>query len=134
MLLQVKIFWVPIEKAEANTRIWTNKDSSPVVTRTQFPLILACDCTVHKVQGLALEEVVTSFDMVKQMNFNYGQMYVALSKVILLNGLCLIGKFDLLYIRADPRAIYEYHRMQNEKTFQKSIYYHLQIKHLHFFF
>ena len=33
--------WVPIEKAEASIRIRTNKDSSPAVTRTQFPLMLA---------------------------------------------------------------------------------------------
>ena len=63
---------VPIEKAEANIRIRTNKDSSPAVTRTQFPLMLAWGCTVHKVQGLTLEEVVISFDLVKQKNFNYG--------------------------------------------------------------
>ena len=64
--------WVPIEKAEANIRIRTNKDSSPAVTRTQFPLMLAWGCAVHKVQGLTLEEVVISFDLVKQKNFNYG--------------------------------------------------------------
>ena len=64
--------WVPTEKAEAKIRIRTNKDSSPAVTRTQFPLMLAWSCTVHKVQGLILEEVVISFDLVKQKNFNYG--------------------------------------------------------------
>ena len=110
--------WVPIEKAEANIRIRTNKDSSPAVTRTQFPLMLAWGCTVHKFQGLTLEEVVISFDLVKQKNFNYGQMYVALSKVTSLNGLYFIGEFNLSYIRADPRAIYEYCRMRNEKKIQ----------------
>ena len=34
---------VSMEKAEANVKIWTNKDSSPTVTRTQFPLMLAWD-------------------------------------------------------------------------------------------
>ena len=126
-------FWVPIEKAEANIRIPTNNDSSPAVTRTQFPLMLAWGCAVHKVQGLTLEEVVISFDLVKQENLNYGQMYVALSRVTL-NGLYLISKFNLSYIRADPSAIYEYHRMRNEKKFQQLIYHHLQIKHLHYFF
>ena len=73
--------WVPIEKAEANIRIRTNKDSSPAVTRTQFPLMLAWGCTVHKVRGLTLEEIVISFGLVKQKNFNYGQRYVPLSRV-----------------------------------------------------
>ena len=107
--------WVPIEKAEASIRIRTNKDSSPAVTRTQFPLMLAQGCTVHKVQGLTLEEVIISFDLVKQKNFNYGQMYVALSRVTSLKCLYLIGEISVSYIRADPRGIYENHRIRNEK-------------------
>ena len=43
-------------------------------------------------------------------------MYVALSRVTSLNGLYLIGEFNLSYIRADPSAIFEYHRMRNEKN------------------
>ena len=42
-------------------------------------------------------------------------MYVALSRVTSLNDLYLIGEFNFSYIRADARAIYEYHRMRNEK-------------------
>ena len=41
--------WVPIEKAEASIMIRGNKDSSPVIKRIQFPLMLAWACTVHKV-------------------------------------------------------------------------------------
>ena len=110
--------WVSIEKAEANIRIRTNKDSSPAVTRTQFPLMLAWGCTVHKFQCLTLEEVVISFDLVKQKNFNYGQMYVPLSRVTSLSGLYLIGEFNLSYIRPDPRTIYEHHKMRNEKKIE----------------
>ena len=72
-------------------------------------------CSKHKVQGITLEEVVISFDLLRQRNFNYGQMYVALSSVALLNGLYLIGKFNLATIREDPRASNEYQRMQKEK-------------------
>ena len=64
-----------------------------------------------QVQGLTLEEVVISFDLIRQKNFNYGQMYVALSGVTSLNGLYLIGELNMSYIRADLRAIYEYHRI-----------------------
>ena len=57
--------------------------------------MLACGCTVHKVQGLTLEEKGIIFDLVKQDNFNYGQMYVTLSRVTSLNGLYFIGELNL---------------------------------------
>ena len=70
--------------------------------------MLARGCSVHKVQGLTLEKVVISFDLVKQRSFNYRQMYVALSRVTSLDSLYLIGSFTLSIINADPRAIHEY--------------------------
>ena len=42
--------WVPIEKAEANIRVRASKDSSPVIKRSQFSLMLVWRCTVHKVR------------------------------------------------------------------------------------
>lgn len=36
--------------------------------------------TVRKVQGLTLSDVVVSFDPNQQNHFNYGQIYVALSR------------------------------------------------------
>ena len=106
---------MPIERSEANVRLRAGKDSFPVIDRSQFPLMLAWGCTVHKVQGLILEKVVISFDLVKQLSFNYGQVYVALSRVTSLDNLYLIGSFFLSVIEADPRAIHEYQRLQNER-------------------
>ena len=68
--------WIPVERAEASIRLRANKESSPVIKRTQFPLLLPWACTVHKVQGLSLDKAVISFDLLKQRSFNYGQMYV----------------------------------------------------------
>lgn len=81
---------VPITKTELNIFL-RSCDSSLAIKR--FPLMLAWACTVHKVQGNQFPEILVSFNLLKQRSFNYGQMYVALSQVISLNGLYLIGEY-----------------------------------------
>ena len=106
--------WVPIERVEANIKIRANKDSSPSIKRTQFPLMFSWACTVHKVQGQTLDKVVFSFELEKQRSFNSGQIYVALSRVTLLNGLFLVGTYKPNAIKADKKAVLEYERMRTD--------------------
>ena len=41
--------WVPIDKTESKIKVKLNKDTSPVIQRTQFVLMLSWACTSHKV-------------------------------------------------------------------------------------
>ena len=67
---------VPVERVETKIKIRTTKSFSPEIKRTQFPLMLAWACTVHKVQGKQFKECVISFDLLKQRSWNNGKMYV----------------------------------------------------------
>ena len=64
--------WVPVEKTEIDIQMKSTKTFSPVIKRTQFPLMLAWACTVHQVQGSSLRKIVISFQLLKQGNLNYG--------------------------------------------------------------
>ena len=96
------------------------KRSSPEIERLQFPLALAWACTVHKVQGLTLNKIVISFDLFKQRSFNYGQTYVALSRATSIQGLYVLGKLEHKHIKADPRVIEEYERLQNTSLLEEN--------------
>lgn len=71
-----------------------------VATIYQIPLKLAYACTVHSSQGLSLDCVEISMKRI----FEYGQAYVALSRVRNLKGL-KIKNFDEKRIKAHPGAL-----------------------------
>ena len=108
---------VPIERIEARIKIKPNKPSSPEIKRTQFPLMLAWACTVHKVQGKQFDNAVISFNLLRQRSFNTGQIcmtYVALSRVKSSSGLFLTGEIRETCVKADSKATEEYERLRKE--------------------
>ena len=78
--------------------------SQVVGSRTQVPLTLAWALTVHRVQGMTLPHAVISLD---KSFFEYGQAYVALSRVRRAKDLRLV-KCDVSVIRAPEAAVNYY--------------------------
>ena len=86
----------------------------------QFALTLAWACTVHKVHGLTLDNIVVSFDLKRQRYFNFGQVYVALSRAISLNRLHILGTLESKHIRANPKVQQEYERLCKISSFHET--------------
>lgn len=76
------------EIIEVEPMDWTMEENGKVRARiTQLPLRLAWAITVHKSQGMSLDEATMDLSQV----FEFGQGYVALSRVRRLSGLHLLG-------------------------------------------
>ena len=95
--------WVPIRKHEVLFGLKKNK-SRPCNKRTQFPLAISWACTIHKVQGLSLDEGVISFDLHRQKSFNPGQIDVPLSRITSMDKMYLVGNNIKKAIKEDCSA------------------------------
>ena len=109
---------VPVQPVLTKIKLRSGKASSPEVQRIQFPISLAWACTIHKVQGLTLQNVVISFNLNRQRSFNYGQVYVALNRATSISGLHIIGKINSKQVRADSRVHSEYERLRSLPNFE----------------
>jgi len=81
-------------------------------------LTLSWGCTVHKVQGLSLDKIVFSCDLLKQKSFNPGQFYVGISRVTSLQGLFLTGTFHQKVIVTDEKVKAEYDYLRQEQMLE----------------
>lgn len=91
-------------------QIWEVREGNEVVAnRLQIPLILAWALSIHKCQGMTLDKVHTDLSTV----FEYGMVYVALSRVRSLEGLNLSG-FHPSRIKVHPKVAEFYEDMSRE--------------------
>ena len=67
---------------------------------------------IHKVQGLTLENIVISFNLIKQRAFNYGQIYVGLSRSTSLQGMHILGQIESKHVKANRKVSEEYQRLR----------------------
>lgn len=82
---------------------WEIESKNLKITITQIPLRIAYALTIHKSQGCSLDYAEIDLGGI----FEYGQAYVALSRVKNIEGLSIISiNFDT--IRSDPRALTYY--------------------------
>jgi len=88
---------------------WEAEDGRDKIVKKQIPLDLAFATSVHKSQGSTLEYVV--IDIGRDV-FEFGQTYVALSRVKSLDGLFIENNIDFTKIRANPRILDYYRRLQ----------------------
>lgn len=93
---------------------WMIEENGEIRARiTQIPLRLAWALTVHKSQGMSLDAAVVDLAGV----FEFGQGYVALSRVRRLSGLYLLGWNDHAF-RVHPEVLAQdaWFRSQSEST------------------
>lgn len=98
---------IVVEKATwENVEYTWNKEKQEIEekvlgTFSQLPLKLAWAITVHKSQGLTFDKVIADVSSA----FDYGQVYVALSRCTSLDGLVLKNRIDGPEIKTDYKVI-----------------------------
>lgn len=120
-------------KIEITPMDWTVEENGKVKAKiTQIPLRLAWAITVHKSQGMSMDAAVMDLSDV----FEFGQGYVALSRVRRLSGLYLLG-MNSLALKVHPQIleqdnVFRAESIQAQKTFSELFVDELKKMHKNF--
>jgi len=105
-IITVRFLNSKILRVKAHT--WTIEDKNGCASRSQIPFILAWAYTIHKCQGATIDYAVCDLG---HSVFEYGQAYVALSRVRNLKGL-FIAQFVSSSIKVHPDALDYYSHLE----------------------
>ena len=78
--------------------------------------MLAWAITIHKTHGTTVDQLVVSMDA----RFKCGQLYTALSRVKIIDGLYILGEFKACKVKADSRSKEEMMRLRVYYPFKVS--------------
>jgi ATP-dependent DNA helicase PIF1 len=81
----------------------------PNIVMYQFPIVLAWAITIHKIQGATLDKAIMD---IGDSIFEYGQTYVALSRIKRLEGLYLTA-LNIDKIKVNPTVVDFYNKLEN---------------------
>jgi ATP-dependent DNA helicase PIF1 len=88
-------------------KTWFQSEIYPTLAIGQYPLSLAWAVTIHKIQGCSLTHAQID---IGESIFEYGQTYVALSRVRTMDGLYLMN-FQPKRIKSHPKVIAFYNSL-----------------------
>ncbi|GFT15638.1 ATP-dependent DNA helicase PIF1 [Trichonephila clavipes] len=89
-LKKLEYFFIKGSNNQEVKRIWLEfSNPNDIVTRNQFPVILAEAMTIHKSQGATFQEAAVGF----KRNLTRPLQYVALSRVTSIQGLYILGEY-----------------------------------------
>jgi ATP-dependent DNA helicase PIF1 len=97
-----------------NPYTWDIEENGMLVKAVGIPLILGYGCTIHRSQGMTIELAIIDIgNNIFMGSGGYGQVYVALSRVRSLAGLCILN-FDPNRIKCHPKVIRYYEDLEKE--------------------
>ncbi|XP_063687615.1 uncharacterized protein LOC134820897 [Bolinopsis microptera] len=105
---------VPISPVEKQFKCKKVKKTNVWLKRYQLPLTLCWASTIHKCQGVTLQNAYIDLSGI---NWKAGMAYTAISRLTSMAGLFLIS-FDKRCIRTDPQIVREYKRLRSLHPFQ----------------